>query len=159
MAEQLPNVTLYYDANTLDSLTDCPVLNDTPYEYVPKHLPPTFQARATTAGKHWVKLRTIALYSVCTLGPAVVASRASAKQMFFGALDFGGAYPVTFLWGLAPPLIALSLRSVRNPGKFAFEGRKRRLIYVPLAIALSMMGYNVLGDATRILAGGVARWQ
>jgi hypothetical protein len=52
VAEQLPNVTLYYDANTLDSLTDCPVLNDTPYEYVPKHLPPTFQARATTAGKH-----------------------------------------------------------------------------------------------------------
>ena len=119
----------------------------------------TVRDAATSAGKRWVKLRTIALYSVCTLGPAVVASRASAKQMFFGALDFGGAYPVTFLWGLAPPLIALSLRSVRNPGKFAFEGRKRRLIYVPLAIALSMMGYNLLGDATRILAGGAARWQ
>jgi hypothetical protein len=50
--EQLPKVTLYYDTNTLDSLTDCPVLNDTPYEYVPKFLPSTFEARPTTAGKN-----------------------------------------------------------------------------------------------------------
>jgi len=50
--EQLPKVTLYYDTNTLDSLTDCPVLNDTPYEYIPKFLPSTFEARPTTAGKN-----------------------------------------------------------------------------------------------------------
>jgi hypothetical protein len=48
--------------------------------------------------------------AVMGIAPALCVSLTSPKA-FFAAVEFAGAYPVALLWGLAPPLAALRLRS------------------------------------------------
>mmetsp|Transcript_22362 Transcript_22362/g.42659 ORF Transcript_22362/g.42659 Transcript_22362/m.42659 type:complete len:217 (+) Transcript_22362:114-764(+) len=72
----LPHVTLWYDTPPLE--VDCPVLNDTPYEYQPKYLKPDFSPRKR-AGEASSKPSTAASG---TRPPASEASTTPIKTNF-----------------------------------------------------------------------------
>lgn len=62
------------------------------------------------------------MVAVASVLPSLLISLTS-PEVFLGAIDFAGSYPVLLLWGVAPPLMALRLRGF---GPFRARSREVR---------------------------------
>jgi tyrosine-specific transport protein len=78
----------------------------------PQSLPPTANPTTTTwtlsRSRPESTARRVLAAAIISLPSMCIA--ASSPSLFLAAIDFAGSYPVVLLWGVAPPLIALSLR-------------------------------------------------
>lgn len=110
----------------------------------------TFWADATRRPR----LRTGGL-ALSLLLPALAA--ATSRTALFRALDFAGAYPVTLLWGVLPPMMALRNRSAKGGG--AHSARPLSLAALALLSAI-FLGWNAWSDLGRVLGRSAlpTRW-
>ena len=114
----------------------------------------------------------------CIAVPTIVAARTRAAEAFFGAIDLAGAYPVALLWGLAPPLMTLRMRSRQRrrvqgqPPKLEPTDHNAKLVKsspprLPSALLASLatlsiafMATNLATDVAALLSPAHrARWQ
>eukprot|EP00931_Biecheleriopsis_adriatica_P102045 TRINITY_DN77072_c0_g1_i1.p1 TRINITY_DN77072_c0_g1~~TRINITY_DN77072_c0_g1_i1.p1 ORF type:complete len:264 (+),score=44.54 TRINITY_DN77072_c0_g1_i1:1-792(+) len=106
-----------------------------------------------------------ALGSVTQASAALVAAvlmalavASTSPEIFFGVIDFAGAYPVTLLWGCLPPLMAL--RSLPRRGRR--KPVKRSVFLLCLFLASSALVASCARDDVMRVFGmslHVARWQ
>ena len=143
----------------------------------PRETPAT---RTPAASQGRSRLRPLVAYGACIAVPTIIAARTRAAEAFFGAIDLAGAYPVALLWGLAPPLMTLRMRSRQRsalsngrdsppnfqPAKDAngASPSSRRLppaLLVTMAgLSIAFMGTNLATDLAALLSPARrARWQ
>lgn len=105
----------------------------------------------------WWRARPALAFAACIGVPTLIACTARATSLFFGAIDFAGAYPVALLWGLAPPLMRLRL----GPQTRDQDSSRRRVgLLVLAAIAAAFVATNLVSDVAAVFgSGAVARWQ
>ena len=126
------------------------------------------------------RLRSLGAYIACIAIPTVIAARTRAAEAFFGAIDLAGAYPVALLWGLAPPLMTLRMRSrqrsrvgeqptsteqdpASRDANATTAGPPRlpsALLVTMAALSIAFMSTNLATDVAALLSPARrARWQ
>jgi len=73
-----------------------------------------------------------------------------SPALFLKAIDFAGSYPVLFLWGIAPPLMALKLRKTTPDDQVDRRPQRASLptwwIKSLLVLSLGLFGMSAIPD-------------
>jgi tyrosine-specific transport protein len=110
--------------------------------------------------------RELVSASVIVLPSLAIAS--ISPDLFLGAIDFAGSYPVLLLWGLAPPLVAWKQRRRRptsttttstTPLRVRVQARNKRQAHRTLppwallasaGLSLSLLGMSAIPDVIHV---------
>jgi tyrosine-specific transport protein len=110
------------------------------------------------------KARRHALVSTSVIVLPSLAIASISPDLFLGAIDFAGSYPVLLLWGLAPPLVAWKQRRRRRPTStttlLPLKVRNKRqhshrtlpswALLTSAGVSLSLLGMSAIPDLIHV---------
>ena len=93
------------------------------------------------------------LTAATAIAAPALAIASVSPDLFLGAIDFAGSYPVLLLWGVAPPAVALRQRRIRRERRAERDGPAGGglLLKVMMALSLGLLSMSALPDVTALV--------